>query len=509
SSPLVYNPDFSVVKSVASITGGTYDAGTKLWTADSAGDKVNYTIAVQNLGNITLTGFTYSDPNADGGTITYVSGDTDGDNALDVGETWTFSAVHTVTQGELNSKGTNDAGALDTDGDTDNKVTVDFAETSEKSASTVSLLSYAPGIDLVKYVSVTGKDGSYVDANTAALGPQNVNIGAPVFFQVTVENKGIIDLTNVKITDLNTSNGGNVSVTLFENKTLLAGAILAGDTDSDGILDVGEKWTITYSQPFDSGQHVNTATVTTAENVTDSDAAYYYSIVNTGPGVRTPGFWGSPNGLEFWDGVANNESKGGMTGFAKGELTYLVDSNNDGVLDSKGLLLGDLDKDGITDLGENTFYVSLSDAKALINASSKLENSDGAVKIGRDAVATWLNYLAGNSLGTDSDAKSPLTYLNDGIDFLQAWAGKAGPVGGGGEVFDAWDSNHKAVKTNSSAWTGAGEGGNYSGDAIHNALDYYNNFGQTSYGGFKYADDGDDGGFLKALAASQSTLHII
>ena len=37
---------------------------------DSAGDVVNYSIVVDNTGNVTLTGFTYTDLNADRDTIT-------------------------------------------------------------------------------------------------------------------------------------------------------------------------------------------------------------------------------------------------------------------------------------------------------------------------------------------------------------------------------------------------------------------------------------------------------
>ena len=75
-----------------------------------------------NTGNVTLTGVTVTDPNADAGSIQYVSGDTDGDNQLDVGETWNYTAQHTVTQAELDSNGGGD-------GDIDNVATADSNET--------------------------------------------------------------------------------------------------------------------------------------------------------------------------------------------------------------------------------------------------------------------------------------------------------------------------------------------------------------------------------------------
>ena len=46
---------------------------------------------------------TVTDPGADAGSITYVSGDSDSDNILDNNERWTFSATHTVTQADLDA----------------------------------------------------------------------------------------------------------------------------------------------------------------------------------------------------------------------------------------------------------------------------------------------------------------------------------------------------------------------------------------------------------------------
>ena len=72
-------------------------------------DAINYTITVANTGNTTLTGVVVTDPNADAGTIVRgadVVGDNDG--LLEVGETWTYTAAHTVTQAEIDSNGGGD-----------------------------------------------------------------------------------------------------------------------------------------------------------------------------------------------------------------------------------------------------------------------------------------------------------------------------------------------------------------------------------------------------------------
>jgi len=131
--PLVYNPTLNITKSVSSIIGGTLDG-----KVDSAGDVINYTITVQNAGNVDLTGVTVTDPNATTGP-TYVSGD-DGDNVLEVGETWTYSATHTVTQAELDSNGGGD-------GDIDNIATADSDQTGPDTAeASVPVLPNSPPV---------------------------------------------------------------------------------------------------------------------------------------------------------------------------------------------------------------------------------------------------------------------------------------------------------------------------------------------------------------------------
>ena len=71
--------------------------------ADVAGETLNYTITVTNTGNTTLTGIVVTDPNADPGSVALVVDAASADGKLDVGETWTYTATHTVTQAELDS----------------------------------------------------------------------------------------------------------------------------------------------------------------------------------------------------------------------------------------------------------------------------------------------------------------------------------------------------------------------------------------------------------------------
>ena len=76
-------------------------------TADVAGETISYTITVTNTGNAAIAGVTVTDAFAPGEASVLSGGinvgDTDGDGLLDVGETWTYTASHQVTQAELDS----------------------------------------------------------------------------------------------------------------------------------------------------------------------------------------------------------------------------------------------------------------------------------------------------------------------------------------------------------------------------------------------------------------------
>jgi len=231
--------------------------------------------------------------------------------------------------------------------------------------------------------------------------------------------------------------------------------------------------------------------------------------VNLGPCPRTPGFWQNmKNGGSFWDGVSGNEKHAGEHDFPDGELLYAVDSNHDGVIngsDKAGLLIGDWNKNGITDAGEDTLFVSYADARTLINASNKQltgASGDGKFMLGRDMVASWLNYEMGAGFGDASDPASPTSYLQDAINFMQIYAGKT--AGGLNETFDEFVLSGP-IKASSNLWKQVQNGVHHSGAQLHAALDYYNNTGMTSPGGTLYANCGD--AFDQAVAIYEAAHH--
>ena len=507
TAPLVFAPSIAIEKTFA----GWADLGAN---GDKAGDVANYTVKVTNTGNVTLTNVTVVDP------LT-------GENSLIVSlapqASQTFNTTYTLKQADLDNNGGGD-------GDIDNTATADSDQTGPKDASAFAPILQAPKVDLEKLVSTVGGTNlaNYIDADTAAAGPQNVAVQSSVYFAITAANTGNVELTNVVITDQSTAYGGGTK-TLFAGGVLTADAFalnatLSGDSDNDGVLDVGESWTILYRQPFEFGQHVNTATISDAQGASDTDAAYYFGI-QAGPGVRTPGFW-SNLGAQFWDGIADNQTKVGPT-FPSGELLYAVDSNNDGFLnvkagdglnddkplDGPGLLIGDYNKNGLTDVDEDTFFIGLTDAKNLINSSQKTQSDDGVQKLGRDVVATWLNNLAGNPIGNASDVESPKHFINDAIDWLQTFGDKsASNTFILNERFDVYAAtnapggSHVAVKSSSAFWNAPVSGIDHSASTIHTALDNYNNTGDTFAGGTPYAMSADSAFDAMLIIASQQPI---
>ena len=71
----------------------------------AAGQVVPYTFVVTNIGNVTLTGITVSDPNCDaapayGRPVTRTA-----TASCRLTETWTYTCNHTVTQAEIDAGG--------------------------------------------------------------------------------------------------------------------------------------------------------------------------------------------------------------------------------------------------------------------------------------------------------------------------------------------------------------------------------------------------------------------
>ena len=168
------------------------------------GGTVAYTYTVENVGDIPITNPSVTAANCS--PVTYVGGDTNFDDILDVTETWTFSCTTAAINADQTAQTVTATGEdlifASTVTDTQD-VTVDVIE---------------PAIQVDK----KARDGAGVPADNISVGVLN-----SITYEFEVTNEGDVPLSNVVLTD-NTCSP-------------LTGPV--GDTGSDGVLGLTETWT--------------------------------------------------------------------------------------------------------------------------------------------------------------------------------------------------------------------------------------------------------------------------
>ena len=210
----------------------------------AVGQDITYTITVTNTGNTTLDNVSVQDTNAIN--QTYMSGDTNSNNVLDPGETWTYQATHTITQSDMDSGYVSNQASATAEDPSNNPVedtASDDPDTPQPDDPTITDLTpyQSPQMETLK--QVTGITDNGLTGDSA---------GDVIHYQISVENTGNVTISGLQITDDMITNSGSTVV------------YSSGDTDSDGQLDVGETWiytadyTVTQSD-IDNGSVSNTA----------------------------------------------------------------------------------------------------------------------------------------------------------------------------------------------------------------------------------------------------------
>ena len=181
-TPIDRNPDYSILKTVTDVDGQGPPGHV-----DAAGDVIAYSIEVNNLGNVDLTGTSVTDALLQGanGTLSSPSGDSSDVGTLNVGETWTYTGTYTVQQSDIDNNGGGD-------GDIDNTATVQSDELADESSSTATPVDYNPSF--VFSVAALGYDDN--NTNNQPDGGDVIN------FSVHVTNTGNVTLTNLAISNL-------------------------------------------------------------------------------------------------------------------------------------------------------------------------------------------------------------------------------------------------------------------------------------------------------------------
>ncbi len=223
----------------------------------AAGGSATFTYILTNAGNVPLSSISVTDDNGTTGTTgddfhpTFSGGDTNSNGQIDVGETWTYSANRTVVAGQFT--GTGSVAAI---GNSQNVSDTD----------PVNYFGSAPGINVKTYVNSQ-------DANSPP-GP-TLTVGDTATFAYLVTNAGNIAVGNVVVVDDN-GTPGNAADDFNP-------AFNSGDTNSDGLLDLGETWIYTATRTVVAGQYSGSGTAIAMDSINQivgsSDATNYFGVV--------------------------------------------------------------------------------------------------------------------------------------------------------------------------------------------------------------------------------------
>ena len=218
---------------------------------------VTYTFTLNNIGTVPVTDVTMID---DACTPTFVSGDADSDDALDLSETWTYTCATTLSETYTNT-------------------VVATGWANGISATDVAIATVVVGVPLVPPLINVTKVPSPL---TLLAG------GGMVTYTERITNPGTVPLSNVTLTD------DKCSPLTF----------ISGDTNGDSLLDTNETWRYTCSTNLTTTT-VNTAEATgTANGFTVRDFAVATVVVaDAVPALPTTGS-GPTNGMTPWHAVA-------------------------------------------------------------------------------------------------------------------------------------------------------------------------------------------------------------
>lgn len=181
-----------------------------------------FTYAVTNQGVAPLSNITVSD--SEGLIPVFQSGDTDGDNQLDVGETWIYTATTLVTAGPYDNLGTA-TGDDNTGSFGPVPTTVNDTDPSNHFGADPQIVIEKRTLDGLTTAATVATDFASATDGADIL----VNEDVTWIYQVTLgTGLGSVDLSNVGVTD-------NQGVTV---------SLLAGD-DGNNILESGEVWYFT------------------------------------------------------------------------------------------------------------------------------------------------------------------------------------------------------------------------------------------------------------------------
>ncbi|MFZ1814771.1 MAG: hypothetical protein WBO55_16120 [Rhizobiaceae bacterium] len=207
----------------------------------TAGDTIDYTVTVENTGNVSLSALSVADPLV---TLIYQSGDVSNSSILDVGETWTYTGSYLITQSDLD---TNAGGT----GQISNSVTVNgtgpgSTGTASGSASFDFPITQNPSLSIVKSGVLTTDGGQ----------PGRADLGDVITYTYAVTNNGNVTITGIAISDVHS---GSDPLTTPHNEFVSGDVAPLSDstdvTSDDGIWSsIAPGDTVTFTTTYTTTQ---------------------------------------------------------------------------------------------------------------------------------------------------------------------------------------------------------------------------------------------------------------
>ena len=205
------------------------DGDTENIIVDKAGDVITYQVIVENTGIIDLTGVTLTDPlltGPNGYLNPVVNESINANGILDVGEVWTYEGTYTVQQEDIDSLGDTADGEGE-DGDIANTAIITVDGLPPQADCEKVPIDYDPHATFDKRVVDVGNKGPNGQAD----------VGDIITYELVAFNDGNVTYDDAIIHDWWLEGDPNAT---FGDVVETGGT----GTNGDGILDVGETWTI-------------------------------------------------------------------------------------------------------------------------------------------------------------------------------------------------------------------------------------------------------------------------
>ncbi|WP_282070467.1 DUF7507 domain-containing protein, partial [Olleya namhaensis] len=348
-----------------------------------AGDLVTYIFTVTNPGDLLINSITIADTLL-GGDITAdvtLTGDTNNDGLLDPSETWVYTAPnYTVTQEDVDTgiiTNSVTVSGLEPDGTT--SIEANDTYVIDENNTELTFCTPTNGLNIVKSAAIANGEACLV-------------VGSEVTYTFTVTNTGTVSVNSITITDALL--GGDITADL----------VLAGDTNTNGVIEPTETWIYTANNytvtqaDVDAGMITNTVTVDGIEILGNTDVTatdtYVIDENNTEVTFCTP-----TNGLNIVKSAAIANGEACLV--VGSEVTYTFTVTNTGTVSintvtiTDALLGGDITAD-------------------LVLAGDT--NTNGVI----EPTETWI-YTANNYTVTQADVDAGIitnTVTVDGIEIL-------------------------------------------------------------------------------------------